>query len=60
MYVAAACWMLLCYASCPSTHCHPQHMVAGALAGMGEHLAMYPVDTIKTQMQALTQPGQQV
>lgn len=35
-------------------------MVAGAVAGMGEHLAMYPVDTIKTQMQALAAPGQQV
>jgi solute carrier family 25 (mitochondrial iron transporter), member 28/37 len=36
-----------------------QHMVAGAMAGMGEHLAMYPVDTVKTRMQALAHPGQQ-
>jgi hypothetical protein len=36
-----------------------QHMVAGAIAGMGEHLAMFPVDTVKTRMQALAHPGQQ-
>ncbi|KAH7624542.1 hypothetical protein Ndes2526B_g00743 [Nannochloris sp. 'desiccata'] len=36
------------------------HMVAGAMAGMGEHLAMYPVDTVKTRMQALAHPGQQL
>lgn len=36
------------------------HMVAGAAAGMGEHLGMYPVDTIKTRMQALAHPGQQL
>ena len=35
-------------------------MVAGAVAGIGEHVAMYPVDTIKTRMQALAHPGQQV
>ena len=35
-------------------------MVAGAAAGVGEHVAMYPVDTIKTRMQALAHPGQQV
>lgn len=37
-----------------------QHMVAGAAAGIGEHVAMYPVDTVKTRMQALAHPGQQV
>lgn len=36
-----------------------QHMAAGATAGMGEHLAMFPVDTVKTRMQALAHPGQQ-
>ncbi|KAK9833663.1 hypothetical protein WJX74_002192 [Apatococcus lobatus] len=36
------------------------HMVAGAVAGTAEHLAMYPVDTIKTRMQALSHPGQQL
>jgi len=35
-------------------------MVAGALAGMGEHMVMYPVDTIKTRMQALGHPGMQL
>ena len=28
-------------------------MVAGSIADMVEHMAMYPVDTVKTQMQAL-------
>ncbi|GAA0178734.1 hypothetical protein LIER_29877 [Lithospermum erythrorhizon] len=31
-----------------------QFMVAGSIAGMTEHMAMFPVDTVKTQMQALT------
>lgn len=35
-------------------------MIAGALAGMGEHMVMYPVDTIKTRMQALAHPGMQL
>ncbi|XP_060175949.1 uncharacterized protein LOC132606449 [Lycium barbarum] len=30
-----------------------QFMVAGSIAGTIEHMAMFPVDTIKTQMQAL-------
>ncbi|KDD74418.1 hypothetical protein H632_c1328p1 [Helicosporidium sp. ATCC 50920] len=29
-----------------------EHMVAGAVAGIGEHIAMYPVDTVKTRIQA--------
>ena len=33
-------------------------MAAGAVAGMAEHLLMYPVDTVKTRMQALGHPGQ--
>ena len=37
-----------------------QHMCAGAVAGIAEHVAMYPVDTIKTRMQALGHPGQRV
>lgn len=39
---------------------HMQHMAAGAAAGIMEHVAMYPVDTIKTRMQALSHPGQRV
>ncbi|CAI5471106.1 unnamed protein product [Closterium sp. Yama58-4] len=34
-----------------------QHMVAGSVAGMVEHMAMFPVDTIKTRMQALATTG---
>eukprot|EP00879_Flechtneria_rotunda_P018405 GHRR01019307.1.p1 GENE.GHRR01019307.1~~GHRR01019307.1.p1 ORF type:complete len:291 (+),score=94.23 GHRR01019307.1:733-1605(+) len=37
-----------------------QHMIAGATAGITEHVAMYPVDTIKTRMQALSHPGQRL
>mmetsp|Transcript_13534 Transcript_13534/g.27665 ORF Transcript_13534/g.27665 Transcript_13534/m.27665 type:complete len:264 (-) Transcript_13534:953-1744(-) len=33
-------------------------MLAGALAGMVEHTLMFPVDTIKTRMQAYTGVGQ--
>jgi len=36
------------------------HMIAGATAGTVEHTAMYPVDTIKTRMQALSNPGQRL
>ncbi|XP_015513560.1 mitoferrin-1 isoform X1 [Neodiprion pinetum] len=32
------------------------HMTAGALAGIMEHCVMYPLDSVKTRMQALT-PG---
>ena len=35
-------------------------MIAGAAAGTMEHTAMFPIDTIKTRMQALSQPGQRV
>ena len=35
-------------------------MIAGAIAGTVEHTAMYPVDTIKTRMQALGHPGQRL
>lgn len=35
-------------------------MLAGAVAGISEHVAMYPMDTIKTRMQALGHPGQRV
>ncbi|GBF95304.1 mitochondrial carrier protein [Raphidocelis subcapitata] len=36
------------------------HMIAGSVAGIIEHTAMYPVDTIKTRMQALSHPGQRL
>ena len=32
-------------------------MTAGAVAGISEHLVMYPVDTIKTRAQALANCG---
>lgn len=35
-------------------------MLAGAVAGIAEHLVMFPVDTVKTRMQALAHPGQRV
>lgn len=34
-----------------------QHMLAGSVAGMVEHMAMFPVDTVKTRMQVLSTPG---
>jgi solute carrier family 25 iron transporter 28/37 len=33
------------------------HMVAGAVAGVLEHVAMFPVDTAKTRIQAVTAHG---
>jgi len=36
-----------------------KHSVAGSCAGVMEHIGMYPLDTIKTHMQAL-RPGGQV
>ncbi|MEW5320102.1 MAG: hypothetical protein WDW38_011201 [Sanguina aurantia] len=36
------------------------HMIAGGVAGTVEHVFMYPVDTIKTRMQALSHPGQRL
>ena len=35
-------------------------MVAGALAGIAEHVAMFPIDTVKTRAQALAHPGQRL
>jgi hypothetical protein len=37
---------------------HQKAMVAGAMAGVTEHVFMFPVDTIKTRMQALQATGQ--
>lgn len=33
-----------------------QYMIAGSIAGSVEHMAMFPVDTLKTRMQAITSP----
>lgn len=33
------------------------NMLAGALAGISEHVVMYPVDSIKTRMQVVTTPA---
>ncbi|KAI7903513.1 mitochondrial carrier domain-containing protein [Cokeromyces recurvatus] len=33
-----------------------QNAMAGAMAGIGEHCIMYPVDSIRTRMQVLTTP----
>eukprot|EP00249_Psilotum_nudum_P014577 c24897_g1_i1 orf=1510-2538(+) len=34
-----------------------QYMIAGSIAGMVEHMAMFPVDTLKTRMQMLASAG---
>ncbi|XP_030926239.1 uncharacterized protein LOC126692462 [Quercus robur] len=34
-----------------------QFMIAGSIAGMVEHMAMFPVDTLKTRMQAIGAGG---
>ncbi|CAH8582537.1 unnamed protein product [Schistosoma bovis] len=45
------------YESLPSTSPLPQHMFAGACAGIMEHIVMYPVDCVKTRMQCLRPVG---
>jgi solute carrier family 25 iron transporter 28/37 len=35
----------------------PQYMLAGSVAGMVEHMAMFPVDLVKTRMQMLESAG---
>ncbi|KAL1924851.1 uncharacterized protein VTP21DRAFT_4505 [Calcarisporiella thermophila] len=41
------------YESLPDNTSAATHMIAGAMAGIIEHAAMYPVDAIKTRMQVL-------
>ena len=41
------------YESLPENHPWKNHMIAGAAAGMAEHLFPYPIDLIKTQQQCL-------
>ncbi|TRM60697.1 mitochondrial carrier domain-containing protein [Schizophyllum amplum] len=36
------------------------HMAAGALAGISEHVVMYPLDSLKTRMQVLSAPANAV
>ena len=35
----------------PSKISFTNHMIAGSIAGLAEHIAVYPMDTIKTHMQ---------
>jgi len=41
------------YESLPDSTPFPIVATAGALAGVAEHCAMYPVDSVKTRMQSL-------
>lgn len=41
------------YESLPPTSSVSTHMMAGAMAGMMEHVIMYPLDSVKTRMQTL-------
>eukprot|EP00696_Hemimastix_kukwesjijk_P015966 gnl/Hemi2/425_TR146_c0_g1_i1.p1 gnl/Hemi2/425_TR146_c0_g1~~gnl/Hemi2/425_TR146_c0_g1_i1.p1 ORF type:complete len:291 (+),score=72.12 gnl/Hemi2/425_TR146_c0_g1_i1:147-1019(+) len=36
---------------------HTQHLLAGAVAGISEHLVMFPVDTVKTRLQTMSPGG---
>lgn len=36
-----------------------RHAVAGSIAGVSEHIGMYPIDTLKTRMQAAKGEGRQ-
>ncbi|XP_071828307.1 mitoferrin-1-like [Apostichopus japonicus] len=42
------------YESLPETSSFTTFMIAGAIAGIMEHCVMYPVDCVKTRMQALS------
>ncbi|CAH8853073.1 unnamed protein product [Trichobilharzia szidati] len=45
------------YEALPNTSPLSQHMLAGACAGIMEHIVMYPVDCVKTRMQCLRPMG---
>ncbi|CAH8594233.1 unnamed protein product [Heterobilharzia americana] len=45
------------YEALPDTSPLSQHMLAGACAGVMEHIVMYPVDSVKTRMQCLRPVG---
>ncbi|KAI9139201.1 mitochondrial carrier domain-containing protein [Paraphysoderma sedebokerense] len=42
------------YESLPPTATPLTHLIAGALAGITEHVVMYPLDSVKTRLQILT------
>lgn len=48
------------YESLPESTSVAIHMTAGAAAGIAEHCAMYPLDSIKTRMQSLQCEKQQL
>uniref|UniRef100_A0A146MF88 Mitoferrin-1 n=1 Tax=Lygus hesperus TaxID=30085 RepID=A0A146MF88_LYGHE len=45
------------YESLTENHRFVEHMVAGAMAGIIEHIIMFPLDTIKTRMQSMALKG---
>ncbi|CAG8643719.1 3050_t:CDS:2, partial [Dentiscutata heterogama] len=48
------------YESLPANSSLTANLIAGALAGIGEHTIMYPVDSIKTRMQIINPTPQAV
>ena len=44
------------YESLPESMHPAVHMAAGALAGIGEHCVMYPVDVVKVRLTRLLSP----
>ncbi|KAG5462186.1 MAG: mitochondrial carrier domain-containing protein [Olpidium bornovanus] len=48
------------YEGLPQSESFSSHLIAGAIAGISEHAAMYPVDSIKTRMQVMSPSPQAV